>query len=86
MTAGDVVALLLVVGILVAVFAGFNIGDSSPGVAFGPAVGSRTVSKLGAAGLMTAFALAGGWTVGRNVIALVTLNVTAGQRFHRLHQ
>ncbi|SFL38141.1 inorganic phosphate transporter, PiT family [Halogranum rubrum] len=61
-------SLLLVVGLLVAVFVGFNIGGSSTGVAFGPAVGSNVVSKLTAAGLMTAFALLGGWTVGRNVI------------------
>ncbi|GAA0649090.1 inorganic phosphate transporter [Salarchaeum japonicum] len=60
--------LLLVVGLAVAVFVGFNIGGSSTGVAFGPAVGSNVVSKLGAAGLMTGFALLGGWTVGRNVI------------------
>jgi len=59
---------LLAVGILVAVFVGFNIGGSSTGVAFGPAVGSNTVSKFGAAVLMTVFALLGGWTVGRQVI------------------
>ena len=59
---------LLAVGILVAVFVGFNIGGSSTGVAFGPAVGSNTISKFGAAVLMTAFALLGGWTVGRQVI------------------
>ena len=59
---------LLVVGVLVAVFVGFNIGGSSTGVAFGPAVGSRVLAKLPAAGLMTGFALLGGWTVGRNVI------------------
>jgi PiT family inorganic phosphate transporter len=63
-----VLSLLLVVGLLVAVFVGFNIGGSSTGVAFGPAVGSNVVSKLAAAGLMTVFALLGGWTVGRNVI------------------
>ena len=60
---------LLVVGLLVAAFVGFNIGGSSTGVAFGPAVGSNVVSKLVAAGLMTGFALLGGWTVGRNVVA-----------------
>ncbi|MFB6082478.1 MAG: anion permease [Halanaeroarchaeum sp.] len=49
-------------------FVGFNIGGSSTGVSFGPAVGSGVVTKLVAAGLMTAFALLGGWTVGRNVI------------------
>jgi PiT family inorganic phosphate transporter len=63
-----VVELLLVIGIAVAVFVGFNIGGSSTGVAFGPAVGSGVVSKLLAAGLMSVFALIGGWTVGRNVV------------------
>jgi PiT family inorganic phosphate transporter len=59
---------LLAVGLLVAAFVGFNIGGSSTGVAFGPAVGSGTVRKTAAAALMTGFALLGGWTVGRNVI------------------
>ncbi|MFB6153811.1 MAG: anion permease [Halodesulfurarchaeum sp.] len=59
---------LVLVGLLVAAFVGFNIGGSSTGVAFGPAVGSGVVKKLTAAGLMTGFALFGGWTVGRNVI------------------
>jgi PiT family inorganic phosphate transporter len=63
-----VAELLLVVGVVVAAFVGFNIGGSSTGVAFGPAVGSNTVSKVTAAGLMSFFALLGGWTVGRNVI------------------
>jgi PiT family inorganic phosphate transporter len=40
---------LIAAGLLVAVFVGFNIGGSSTGVAFGPAVGSNTVSKVGAA-------------------------------------
>jgi len=59
---------LFAVGILVAAFVGFNIGGSSTGVAFGPAVGAGTISKLGAAALMTVFALAGGLTVGREVV------------------
>ncbi|MFB6156839.1 MAG: anion permease [Haloferacaceae archaeon] len=63
------VELLLAAGLLVAVFVGFNIGGSSTGVAFGPAVGSGVVGKSVAAALMSAFALLGGWTVGRNVIA-----------------
>jgi PiT family inorganic phosphate transporter len=63
-----VVEALLVVGLLVAVFVGFNIGGSSTGVAFGPAVGSDVVGKLTAAALMTGFALLGGWTVGREVV------------------
>jgi len=62
------VEVLFLVGVLVAVFVGFNIGGSSTGVAFGPAVGSNTVSKVVAAGLMTVFALLGGWTVGREVV------------------
>ncbi|MFB6131377.1 MAG: anion permease, partial [Salinigranum sp.] len=62
------VELLLVVGLAVAVFVGFNIGGSSTGVAFGPAVGSDVVGKLAAAILMTVFASLGGWTVGRQVI------------------
>jgi PiT family inorganic phosphate transporter len=61
-------SLLLLVGLAVAVFVGFNIGGSSTGVAFGPAVGSQLVSKTGAAALFTIFALIGGWTVGRDVI------------------
>ena len=60
--------LLLGVGVLVAAFVGYNIGGSSTGVAFGPAVGSKVVTKLGAAALMSVFAVVGGWTVGRNVI------------------
>ncbi len=60
---------LLFVGLLVAVFVGFNIGGSSTGVAFGPAVGSNVLGKLTAAALMTGFALLGGWTIGREVVA-----------------
>ena len=62
------VEVLLVVGLLVAGFVGFNIGGSSTGVAFGPAVGSGIISKTAAAALMTGFALLGGATVGTNVI------------------
>jgi len=62
------VEVLVAVGLVVAIFVGLNIGGSSTGVAFGPAVGSGSLSKLPAAGLMTGFALLGGWTVGRNVV------------------
>ena len=72
---------LLAVGLLVAVFVGFNIGGSSTGVAFGPAVGSGTLSKVAAAGLMTAFALAGGWTVGRNVIETMGGRIVPSDQF-----
>jgi len=64
-----VVALLVIVGIVVAAFVGFNIGGSNTGVAFGPAVGSNVVSKLVAGALMAGFALLGGHLVGRNVVA-----------------
>ena len=55
----SMVTLLAAVGILVAVFVGFNIGGSSTGVAFGPSVGSRLVRKTTAATLFTSFALVG---------------------------
>ncbi|MDS0282456.1 inorganic phosphate transporter [Haloarcula onubensis] len=62
------VEVLFIFGLAVAVFVGFNIGGSSTGVAFGPAVGSNTIGKLAAAALMTTFALLGGATVGTEVI------------------
>ena len=72
---------LLLVGLLVAVFVGFNIGGSSTGVAFGPAVGSGILSKLAAAGLMTGFALLGGWTLGRNVVDTMGGDIVPGSVF-----
>jgi PiT family inorganic phosphate transporter len=59
---------LLLVGLAVAAFVGFNIGGSNIGVAFGPAAGARAVSKTGAAALMTLSFFLGGWTVGRGVV------------------
>ena len=72
---------LLVVGLLVAAFVGYNIGGSSTGVAFGPAVGSRIVGKAVAAGFFTAFALWGGWTVGRNVIETMSEGIVPEAQF-----
>jgi PiT family inorganic phosphate transporter len=74
-------SLLLLVGIAVAIFVGFNIGGSNTGVAFGPAVGSGTVSKLGAAGLMSVFFLLGGWTLGRRVVDTLGKGLVAGDPF-----
>jgi PiT family inorganic phosphate transporter len=54
-----VVSALLVVGLVVAAFVGYNIGGSSTGVAFGLAVSSRVTGKSAAA-LFTVFALLGG--------------------------
>jgi PiT family inorganic phosphate transporter len=62
------VEVLLVAGIVVAGFVGFNIGGSSTGVAFGPAVGAGLLRKVTAGALMSVFVLLGGWTVGRNVV------------------
>ncbi|WP_373190240.1 anion permease [Halolamina sp.] len=75
------VSLLTVAGILVAVFVGFNIGGSSTGVAFGPAVGSRLVRKATAAALFVGFAFLGAWTVGRNVIATMSSSIVPAVQF-----
>ncbi|UPW01689.1 anion permease [Halorussus gelatinilyticus] len=73
---------LLVLGVAVAVFVGFNIGGSSTGVAFGPAVGSGVTSKVAAAALMSGFALLGGATVGRGVIKTLGGRVVAASHFN----
>jgi PiT family inorganic phosphate transporter len=75
------VALLTIVGVLVAVFVGFNIGGSSTGVAFGPAVGSRLVRKTTAGALFVAFGFLGAWTVGRNVIATMSSSIVPAVQF-----
>ena len=62
------VAGFLLLGVLAAIFVGFNIGGSSTGVAWGPSVGAHIINKTVAAALMTFFVFLGGWTVGRNVI------------------
>jgi PiT family inorganic phosphate transporter len=72
---------LLLVGVGVAIFVGFNIGGSNTGVAFGPAVGSGAVSKLGAAGLMSVSFLIGGWTLGRRVVDTLGQGLVAGDPF-----
>ena len=62
------VELLLVVGVAVAAFVGYNIGGATTGPAFGPAVGANVISKAGAAALMTVFFAIGAWTLGRRVV------------------
>ncbi|WP_135805406.1 inorganic phosphate transporter [Halorussus marinus] len=62
------VELLLVVGVLVSMFVAYNIGGSTTGPAFGPAVGADAISKSGAAALMGVFFFIGAWTIGRNVV------------------
>jgi PiT family inorganic phosphate transporter len=63
-----VVELLLLVGLGVALFVGFNIGGSTTGPAFGPAVGAGAISKLLAGALMAVFFFVGAWTIGRRVV------------------
>ena len=75
------VSTLLVVGLLVAAFVGFNIGGSSTGVAFGPAVGSRLLGPVAAATLFTGFAFLGAWTVGRNVIDTMSNGIVPAAQF-----
>ncbi|WP_254545894.1 inorganic phosphate transporter [Halomarina pelagica] len=72
---------LLIVGLFVAAFVGYNIGGSSTGVAFGPAVGSRIVGTVGAAALFTGFAFWGGWTVGRNVVETMSEGIVPASQF-----
>ncbi|MHB9286103.1 inorganic phosphate transporter [Halobacteriales archaeon Cl-PHB] len=75
------VEVLLVGGLVVAAFVGYNIGGSSTGVAFGPAVGSRILGPVLAAALFTAFAFVGGWTVGRNVIETMSGGIVPEAQF-----
>ncbi|EMA54827.1 inorganic phosphate transporter [Halococcus salifodinae] len=75
------VTALLVIGLAVAVFVGYNIGGSSTGVAFGPAVGSRITGKTAAAVLFTGFALLGGWTVGREVVETMGSEIVPADEF-----
>ena len=75
------VSLLVVVGLLVAAFVGFNIGGSSTGVAFGPAVGSKLVRKVTAAALFSVFVFIGAWTVGRNVIVTMSEGIVPAAQF-----
>jgi len=79
------VELALVVGVVAAVFVGFNIGGSSTGITWGPSVGAGIVRKSTAAAVMTVFVFLGGWTVGRNVMTTLSegiitaeLSLTAG--------
>lgn len=60
--------LLFGIGILVAIFVGYNIGGATTGPAFGPAVGADVISKLGAAVLFAIFFFVGAITIGPEVI------------------
>ncbi len=62
------VEVLILVGMAVMLFVGFNIGGSTTGPAFGPAVGAGALSKLVAGLLMAVFFFGGAWTIGRRVV------------------
>ncbi|QFU82357.1 inorganic phosphate transporter [Natronorubrum aibiense] len=68
---------VLLVGIVASIFVGFNIGGSSTGIAWGPAVGAGLLRKVTAAALMTFFVFLGGWTVGRNVMDTLSGDIIA---------
>jgi PiT family inorganic phosphate transporter len=55
-------------GVLFAWFVAFNIGGSSTGPAFGPAIGANVLSKTTAGGLMGAAFFVGAYTIGRRVV------------------
>jgi PiT family inorganic phosphate transporter len=60
--------LLFGLGIVVAIFVGYNIGGSNTGPAFGPAVGAKAISKGLAAALFSVFFFIGAATIGPAVI------------------
>ncbi|MCU4752457.1 anion permease [Halobacteria archaeon AArc-curdl1] len=60
--------ILLLAGIVVAIFVGYNIGGATTGPAFGPAVGANVITKVGAAALMSVFFFVGAWTIGPQVV------------------
>ncbi|MCY4731004.1 inorganic phosphate transporter family protein [Natronomonas gomsonensis] len=72
---------LLVVGLLVAVFVGYNIGGANTAPAFGPAVGADIIPKAGAGLLMTVFFFVGGWTLGREVVETLGGEIVPAELF-----
>ena len=60
--------LLFGLGVLAAMFVGYNVGGSTTGPAFGPAVGADVVSKTAAALLFSLFFFGGAVTIGPEVI------------------
>lgn len=66
---------LLLIGLLVAGFAGYAIGGTNVGPAFAPAVGANVVTKLTAAALMAVFFLIGAYTIGRRVVTTLGVDI-----------
>jgi len=71
---------LLVPSVVAAAFVGINLGGASTGVAFGPALGANVVTRFGEV-LISVSVLAGGWTVGRNVVTTVGYDVVTVPEF-----
>ena len=69
--------LLFGLGVLVAMFVGYNVGGSTTGPAFGPAVGADVVSKVVAALLFSVFFFVGAWTIGPEVIDTLSDGIIA---------
>lgn len=59
---------LLVGGVVIACFVAFNIGGSTTGPAFGPAIGANVLSKPTAGVLMAIAFFVGAFTIGRRVV------------------
>ena len=74
---GGVSELLFGLGILVAMFVGYNIGGATTGPAFGPAVGADVLSKLLAAVLFSVFFFIGAVTIGPQVIDTLAEGIIA---------
>jgi len=72
---------VLGVGLLTAVFVAVNVGGSSTGVCFGPAVGSGVVSMRQGAGLMAVFAFIGGIIIGPNVVDTMGRDLVPPEQF-----
>lgn len=75
---------VVAVAFVSAVFVGFNIGGSSTGVSFGPAVGTGVLGRRAAAVLMSVFVVVGGNTIGRNVIDTIGKGIVAENTFSLL--
>ncbi|MUW15892.1 inorganic phosphate transporter [Halorubrum sp. CBA1125] len=69
---------LLLVGVTVAAFVGYNIGGATTGPAFGPAVGAKVISKSGAAALMSVFFFVGAGTLGQRVVTTLGEDLVTG--------
>lgn len=70
--------ILLIIGFVVAIFVGYNIGGATTGPAFGPAVGAGVISKTVAAALMSIFFFVGAWTIGTRVVETLGSDIVGG--------